>query len=126
MDLPVAAFQLAYQSTFGMLPASQKTVRAHLIGKAGKQCRVTTEAAEHTAQLPHIGTEQAVALCAAYLMGQPFTGQQFVPVSYVRQMLTASMPTLVMLGAEYGTLERWQFVYSQPLSFVGSLRCQVE
>lgn len=97
-----------------------------MIGETGKKNRITTKTAEHPAQLPHVSTEQAVALCAAYLMGQPFTGQQFVPVSYVRQMLTASMPTLVMLGAKYGTLERWQFVYPQPLSFVGGLRCQVE
>ena len=97
MDLPVAAFQLAYQSAFGMFPASQKTVRAHLIGETGKKNRILTEAAEHPAQLPQVGTEQAVTLCSAYLMGQPFTGQQFVPVSYVRQMPFLTMPTLIFM-----------------------------
>ena len=74
MDVPVAAFQLRISLLFGSFSFPTDGT-AYLIGKAGKQCRVTTEAAEHTAQLLHIGTEQAVALCAAYLMGQPFTGQ---------------------------------------------------
>lgn len=82
-----------------------------MIGETGKKNRITTETAEHPAQLPHVGTEQAVALRAAYPMSQPFTGQQFVPVSYVGQVPFLTMPALVEFGAEYGTLERRQIVY---------------
>lgn len=118
---PVSTLQLAYQLAFRQFPVSQQSVRAYLIGKAGKQDRVTLEAAEHPAQLTHVGAEQAVALCAAYLMRQPFAGQELVTVTDVRQVLATAMPALVMLGAEYGTLERRQFVYPQPLSLVESL-----
>lgn len=95
--IPVAAFQLAYQPAFGILPASQQPVWSHMIGETGKKNRITTETAEHPAQLPHVSTEQAVALCAAYLMGQPFTGQQFVPVSYVGQVPFLTMPALEIM-----------------------------
>lgn len=114
MDVPVATFQFAYQPAFGVLPASQQPVRTDLIGKTGKKQRITAKAAEHPAQFPYVGTEQAVALCAAYLMGQPFTGQKFVPVPDVGQVLLFAVPTLIEFGAGNGSLKRGKPVYSQP------------
>ena len=98
-NIPVSALQLAYQFALGHFPASQQAVRPDLIGKAGKQDRVTPEAAEHAAQLPHIGTKQAVALCTAYLMGQPFARQELMPIPHVRQVLAASMPALQLMSS---------------------------
>ena len=93
----VAALQLAYQAALGHLAITQQTVRPYLVGKAGQQRRIAPEAAEHPAQLPHVGAEQAVALRAAYLMGQPLAGQELMPVPDVRQVLSLTVPALELM-----------------------------
>ena len=95
----VAALQFAYQAALGYLAITQQAVRSYLVGKAGQQRRIAPEAAEHPAQLPHVGAEQAVALCAAYLMGQPFTGQELMPVPDVRQVLFLTVPALIFMSS---------------------------
>lgn len=83
----VAALQLAYQAALGYLAITQQAVWPYLVGKAGQQRRITPEATEHPAQLPHVGAEQAVAQRAVYLMDQPFAGQELMSVPDVRQVL---------------------------------------
>lgn len=95
----VAALQLAYQAALGYLAITQQAVWPYLVGKAGQQRRITPEATEHPAQLPHVGAEQAVAQRAVYLMDQPFAGQELMSVPDVRQVLFLTVPALKLMSS---------------------------
>ena len=62
IDVPVACLQLSDQCAFGYLPAPQKAVRSHIVGKRGKQERILPKLPEHRAELPQVFPQKRVHL----------------------------------------------------------------